>query len=306
MKMIQLQPTIHDKNKRIDCFISEHVDSLTRSAAQRMISEQQVLCDNQPIKKNYRVIGDESITLMLSDAKSIEISPQNIPIDIVYEDSDIIIVNKCRGMVVHPAAGNWDGTLVNALMYHCGESLSGINGVIRPGIVHRIDKDTSGLLVVAKNNIAHQSLAAQIAAHTAKREYEAVVIGTMKETEGSIVKPIGRHRVDRKKMAIDPNGKPACTLFYVIKQYSGYAHMRFRLQTGRTHQIRVHMASIGHPIIGDIVYGLKSDRYMRLNGQCLHAAQLTLEHPSSHETMQFTAPLPDYFCQVLADLDKRA
>lgn len=305
MQTIQLRPTANDFDKRIDRYITEHVDSLTRSAVQKMICEKQVLCDNRPIRKNYRIIGTETIMLMLPEAQMLEIIPQNISLDIVFEDSDIIVVNKQRGMVVHPAAGNWDGTLVNALMYRCGNSLSGINGVIRPGIVHRIDKDTSGLLVVAKNDSAHHSLAAQIADHSAKREYEAVVIGTMKETHGIINKPIGRHKVDRKKMAIDFGGKLAVTEYSVVKQYNGYTHMRFELQTGRTHQIRVHMASIGHPIIGDMVYGLKSDRFARLNGQCLHATQLTLEHPTTHEQMQFHAPLPEYFRAVLNDLERR-
>ena len=214
------------------------------------------------------------------------------------------MVNKPRSMVVHPAAGNWDGTLVNALMYHCGDSLSGINGEHRPGIVHRIDKDTSGLLVVAKNDAAHQSLAAQIAAHTAYRGYEAIVVGSVKDDTGTVDKPIARHKTDRKKMAIVEGGREAITHYTVIKRYNGYTHMAFQLETGRTHQIRVHMASIGHPIIGDPVYGLKKDRFSNIGGQCLHAAKLTLTHPRTGERMDFSASLPQYFTEVLDKLER--
>lgn len=215
-----------------------------------------------------------------------------------------MVVNKPRGMVVHPAAGNWDGTLVNALMYHCGDSLSGINGEHRPGIVHRIDKDTSGLLVVAKNDAAHQSLAAQIAAHTAYRGYEAIVVGSVKDDTGTVDKPIARHKTDRKKMAIVEGGRDAITHYTVIKRYNGYTYMAFQLETGRTHQIRVHMASIGHPIIGDPVYGLKKDRFSNIGGQCLHAAKLTLTHPKTGERMEFSASLPQYFTEVLDKLER--
>ena len=209
-----------------------------------------------------------------------------------------------NGVVVHPAAGNWDGTLVNALMYHCGDSLSGINGEHRPGIVHRIDKDTSGLLVVAKNDAAHQSLAAQIAAHTAYRGYEAIVVGSVKDDTGTVDKPIARHKTDRKKMAIVEGGREAITHYTVIKRYNGYTYMAFQLETGRTHQIRVHMASIGHPIIGDPVYGLKKDRFSNIGGQCLHAAKLTLTHPKTGERMEFSASLPQYFTEVLDKLER--
>ena len=223
---------------------------------------------------------------------------------IVYEDEDIVVVNKPRGMVVHPAVGNWSGTLVNALMFHCGESLSGINGEHRPGIVHRIDKDTSGLLVVAKNDSAHQSLAAQIAAHTAYRGYEAIVVGSPREDSGTVEKPIARHKTDRKRMAIVEGGREAITHYTVLKRYRGYTHMAFQLETGRTHQIRVHMASIGHPIIGDPVYGLKKDRFSDIGGQCLHAAELTLTHPKTGERMTFSAALPDYFVEILQKLER--
>ena len=217
----------------------------------------------------------------------------------VYEDEDIIVVNKARGMVVHPAVGNWNGTLVNALMYHCGDRLSGINGEIRPGIVHRIDKDTSGLLVVARNDLAHQSLAEQIACHSAAREYQAIVVGAPREDQGTIDQPIGRHKVDRKKMAIVPDGRHAVTHYQVLKRFRGYSLLAFQLETGRTHQIRVHMASIGHPIIGDPLYGLKKDRFSSLDGQCLHAWRLSLDHPRTGERMVFEAPLPEYFTAIL-------
>lgn len=242
--------------------------------------------------------------MQLPELREVDIVSENIPLDIVYEDADIIVINKPRGMVVHPAPGNWSGTLVNALMYHCGDSLSGINGEHRPGIVHRIDKDTSGLLVVAKNDTAHQSLAAQIAAHTAFRGYEAIVVGSPRDDSGTIDKPIARHKTDRKKMAIVEGGREAITHYTVLKRFHGYTHMAFQLETGRTHQIRVHMASIGHPIIGDPVYGLKKDRFSDIGGQCLHAARLTLCHPTTQQTMHFSAPLPSYFTQILAKLEK--
>ena len=221
-----------------------YTSGLTRSAAQGLLAEHAVSSNGQILKKNHKLTGNETITVQLPELREVDITPENIPLDIVYEDMDIIVVNKPRGMVVHPAAGNWDGTLVNALMYHCGDSLSGINGEHRPGIVHRIDKDTSGLLVVAKNDAAHQSLAAQIAAHTAFRGYEAIVVGAPRQDEGVIDKPIARHKTDRKKMAIVEGGREAITHYTVLKRYRGYTHMAFQLETGRTHQIRVHMASI--------------------------------------------------------------
>ena len=304
--MSELQFTVpaEQSGKRIDSWLAERIEGLTRSAAQNLLSEQAVSCNGQPLKKNYKLVGGEAVTIQLPELKEVDLKPENIPLDIVYEDADIVVVNKPRGMVVHPAAGNWDGTLVNALMYHCGDSLSGINGEHRPGIVHRIDKDTSGLLVVAKNDAAHQSLAAQIAAHTAYRGYEAIVVGSVKDDTGTVDKPIARHKTDRKKMAIVEGGREAITHYTVIKRYNGYTHMAFQLETGRTHQIRVHMASIGHPIIGDPVYGLKKDRFSNIGGQCLHAAKLTLTHPRTGERMDFSASLPQYFTEVLDKLER--
>ena len=288
------------EGKRIDAFVCEQLDGITRSMVQNWIEQGHVtLASGKTIKKNYKVNAGDEVIVQMPEPQSVEIEPENIPIDIVYEDEDIIVVNKARGMVVHPAVGNWNGTLVNALMYHCGDRLSGINGEIRPGIVHRIDKDTSGLLVVAKNDLAHQSLAEQIACHSAAREYQAIVVGAPREDQGTIAQPIGRHKVDRKKMAIVPEGRHAVTHYQVLKRFRGYSLLAFQLETGRTHQIRVHMASIGHPIIGDPLYGLKKDRFSSLDGQCLHAWRLSLDHPRTGERMVFEAPLPEYFTAIL-------
>lgn len=286
-----------DIGKRIDSFLGEH--SMTRSAAQNLLQDDKVTLAGMPLKKSYRLVGDEQITVTLSELHEVDLMPQDITLDIVYEDDDIIVVNKARGMVVHPAAGNWDGTLVNALLYHCGNSLSGINGEIRPGIVHRIDKDTSGLLVVAKNDRAHQSLAAQIQRHEARREYEAIVCGVVKEDTGTIDKPIGRHKYERKSMAIMADGRSSITHFTVISRFSGYTFMLFQLETGRTHQIRVHMASVGHPIVGDPLYGFKRDRFANIGGQCLHACRLTLQHPRTGEEMVFITQRPAIFDEIL-------
>ena len=288
------------EGKRIDAFVCEQLDGITRSMVQNWIEQGHVtLASGKAVKKNYKVNAGDEVIVQVPEPQSVEIEPENIPIDIVYEDEDIIVVNKARGMVVHPAVGNWNGTLVNALMYHCGDRLSGINGEIRPGIVHRIDKDTSGLLVVAKNDLAHQSLAEQIACHSAAREYQAIVVGAPREDQGTIDQPIGRHKVDRKKMAIVPDGRHAVTHYQVLKRFRGYSLLAFQLETGRTHQIRVHMASIGHPIIGDPLYGLKKDRFSSLDGQCLHAWRLSLDHPRTGERMVFEAPLPEYFTAIL-------
>ncbi len=299
MEEITIKVLEADAGKRIDALVSEKIAALTRSAAQRLLEDGKIHLQGKPLKKNYKLLGNEEIFVLLPEVQPTDIIPQNLPLDIIYEDNDIIVVNKARGMVVHPAAGNWDGTLVNALMYHCGERLSGINGELRPGIVHRIDKDTSGLLVVAKNDYAHQSLAEQIQNHDVLREYEAIVYGTVQETEGTINRPVGRHRTNRKMMAIVPEGRPAITHFQVVERYAGYTYMVFRLETGRTHQIRVHMASIGHPIIGDPVYGLKKDKFASIGGQCLHARQLVLRHPTSGEEMVFHAARPPYFEEIL-------
>lgn len=288
------------EGKRIDAFVCEQLDGITRSMVQNWIEQGHItLASGKATKKNYKVSAGDEVIVQVPEPQSVQIEPENIPIDIVYEDDDIIVVNKARGMVVHPAVGNWNGTLVNALMYHCGDRLSGINGEIRPGIVHRIDKDTSGLLVVAKNDLAHQSLAEQIACHSAAREYQAIVVGAPREDEGTIDQPLGRHKTDRKKMAIVPDGRHAVTHYHVLERFRGYSLMAFQLETGRTHQIRVHMASIGHPIIGDPLYGLKKDRFSNLDGQCLHAWRLSLDHPRTGERMVFEAPLPAYFTEIL-------
>lgn len=291
-----------DAGKRIDSYLSEQLDGVTRSMVQNWIERKLVMQQGSALKKNYKLCTGDIIHVQIPEAQTISIIPQDIPIHIIYEDDDIIVVDKARGMVVHPAVGNWDGTLVNALMFHCGERLSGINGEIRPGVVHRIDKDTSGLLVVAKNDIAHQSLAAQIASHSAAREYKAIVVGNPRENAGTIHQPIGRHKTDRKKMAIMPNGRDAITHYQVLERYRGYSLMQFQLETGRTHQIRVHMASIGHPIIGDPLYGMKKDRFTQLDGQCLHAYRLSLTHPRTGERMTFESPLPIYFTAILDKL----
>lgn len=295
------QIVVTDAGKRLDKLISEQLPELTRSAVQHLMQDGCVTIAGKPVKKNTRASAGDVITVELPEPREVEIEPENIPLDIVYEDEDIIVVNKPKGMVVHPAPGNWSGTLVNALMYHCGDSLSGINGEIRPGIVHRIDKDTSGLLVVAKNDRAHQSLAEQIKVHSAGRRYFAVVYGTPREQKGTVNAPIARHPIDRKKMAVLAGGREAITHYEVLEQYAGYSYLTFLLETGRTHQIRVHMAHIGHPIIGDPLYGPAKDKW-KLQGQCLHAGELTLTHPATGERMTFQAPLPAYFTTVLQKL----
>lgn len=295
------QIVVTDAGKRLDKLISEQLPELTRSVVQHLMQDGCVTISGKPVKKNTKAAAGDVITVELPEPKEVAIEPENIPLDIVYEDADIIVVNKPKGMVVHPAPGNWNGTLVNALMYHCGDSLSGINGEIRPGIVHRIDKDTSGLLVVAKNDRAHQSLAEQIKIHSAGRRYYAVVYGTPKEQKGTVNAPIARHPVDRKKMAVVAGGREAITHYEVLEHYSGYSYLTFLLETGRTHQIRVHMAHIGHPILGDPLYGPSKDKW-KLQGQCLHAGELSLTHPVTGERMTFQAPLPAYFTTVLQKL----
>lgn len=295
------QIVVTDAGKRLDKLISEQLPDLTRSAVQHLMQDGYVTIAGKQVKKNTKAAVGDIIEVELPEPKEVAIEPENIPLDIVYEDADIIVVNKPKGMVVHPAPGNWNGTLVNALMYHCGDSLSGINGEIRPGIVHRIDKDTSGLLVVAKNDRSHQSLAEQIKVHRAGRRYYAVVYGTPREQKGTVNAPIARHPVDRKKMAIVAGGREAITHYEVLEQYIGYSYLTFLLETGRTHQIRVHMAHIGHPIIGDPLYGPSKDKW-KLQGQCLHAGELSLTHPATGERMTFQAPLPAYFITVLQKL----
>ena len=292
--------------ERADQFIARLVPELTRSAAQRLLEEGAVTLAGRPVKKNYKTAPGDVLAVALPEPEPVDAVPQDIPLDVVYEDGDVIVVNKPVGMVVHPAAGHPDGTLVNALLYHCGESLSGINGALRPGIVHRIDRDTSGLLIAAKNDFAHQALAEQLQDHSLYREYEAVCVGTLREDAGTVDAPIGRHPVERKKMAVDrKNGRPAVTHWQVLARYPGYTHIRCRLETGRTHQIRVHMASIGHPLLGDTVYGAKKP-VPGLAGQCLHARRLSFLHPRTGRRLTVECPLPDYFTQVLARLGRRA
>ncbi|MBR5389977.1 MAG: RluA family pseudouridine synthase, partial [Clostridia bacterium] len=259
-----------DKDKRLDIFLSDKLDNVTRSAAQRLIDGENVFLQDRPLKKNYRLLGKETIRADLPDPAPIEAAPQAIPLDIVYEDADVAVVNKPRGMVVHPAPGNPDGTLVNAILAHCGDSLSGVGGAVRPGIVHRIDKDTSGLLIVAKHDRAHLRLSVQLKDHTLARVYEAVVLGNLKEDRGTVNAPIGRSPKNRKKMAVVADGRPAVTHYEVIARYPGFTYVRCRLETGRTHQIRVHMAYLGHPLAGDPLYGRRHDG-SGLPGQCLHA-----------------------------------
>lgn len=284
--------------ERIDKFIADNSEGISRSYAAKLCAERRVLVEGKNADKKYKLKGGEMIEIDVPEPETVEVLPENIPLDIVYEDDDLIVVNKPQGMVVHPAAGNESGTLVNALMYHCGGSLSAINGVIRPGIVHRIDKDTSGLLVAAKNNEAHLFLSAQLKERKAIRKYIALVNGNIKEDRGTINKPIARHPNDRKKMAVVSGGREAVTHYNVLERYGGYTLVECILETGRTHQIRVHMASIGHSIVGDPVYGIKKEKY-KLNGQLLHAKTIGFVHPSTGEMMEFTSELPDYFKEVI-------
>ena len=287
---------------RVDKLLADSMDGFTRSGIQHLLSEGNVTCGAKPITKNYKCREGDEIKVFVPDAKPLDVEAQDIPLDIVYEDEYLLVVNKPKGMVVHPANGNYDGTVVNALMHHCGDSLSGINGVIRPGIVHRIDKDTSGLLIVAKTDAAHIGLAEQIKEHSFTRAYEAVVYGNIKDDEGTICQPIGRNPKDRKKMAVVyTNSKPATTHYKVLQRFGNFTHIRCVLETGRTHQIRVHMAFIGHPIAGDSVYGPKKV-ITELNGQCLHAKQIGFVHPITKEYMEFESDLPEYFTKFLTKL----
>ena len=298
----RIQITDEESGERIDALLSRKFPALSRSLIQKCMEAGTVTVNGKPVKKNARANAGDEIVFAFPETETLPVEPQNIPLDVVYEDEDIIIVNKTRGMVVHPAPGHPDGTLVNALLYRCGDSLSGIGGVQRPGIVHRIDKDTSGLLAVAKNDFAHQGLSAQLSDHSLCREYVAVVNGNFREESGVVDRPIGRHPVDRKRMAVtEKNSKRAVTHWEVLENYRGYSMVLCRLETGRTHQIRVHMASIGHPLLGDGLYGAKCPD-KGLEGQCLHARRLCLIHPRTGEALQFEAPLPDYFNEILARL----
>lgn len=290
------------KGLRLDKFLSAQLPEISRSAIAGLIEKDAVEVNNNIFLKNYKLRTGDIVTIEIPDPVEYEAKAENIPLDIVYEDSDLLVVNKPKGMVVHPAAGNYDGTLVNALLYHCRDNLSGINGVLRPGIVHRIDKNTSGLLIVAKNDMAHKYLAAQIKEHSFTREYEAIVIGNMKDDRGTINAPIGRHHVDRKKMTVtDHNSKNAITHYEVLERLKGYSYIKCILETGRTHQIRVHMAYIGHPVSGDEVYGNKREK-TGFEGQCLHARKIGFIHPRTEEYMEFSSELPEYFSKYLDKL----
>lgn len=298
MDEFRFQITEEMEDERIDKCMSMLIDSLSRSYIQKLIKENAVFVNGKPVKGSYRVKTDDEVFFCLPEAVEPDITPENIPLDILYEDRDVIVINKPKGMVVHPAAGHYSGTLVNALMYHCGDSLSGINGCMRPGIVHRIDMDTTGSLIVCKNDQAHACIAEQLKDHSINRRYWAICHGVLKEEEGIINKPIGRHPTDRKKMAVNDKGKPAITHYKVLKHFDKFTLIECALETGRTHQIRVHMSSIGHPILGDEVYSNQKSPF-KLQGQTLHAKILGFIHPSTGEYIETDAPLPDYFAHLL-------
>lgn len=292
-----------EEGDRLDVYLADQFVDMSRSYIQKIIKDKKVTVNGKIEKSKYLVKEEDKIVIEIPKPKVLEVVPQDIPIEIVYEDDDIIIVNKPQGMVVHPAPGNYEGTLVNAILYHCKGNLSSINGVIRPGIVHRIDKDTSGILMIAKNNNAHNCLAEQLKDHSITREYEFICHGVFKEDNVTVDRPIGRNPKDRLKMAIVPNGKRAVTHFEVIERFNGYTQVRARLETGRTHQIRVHAMSINHPLVGDPVYGPKNSK-IKLNGQALHAKKLGFIHPTTKEYIEFDSELPDYFQKLLEKLRK--
>lgn len=304
-KVLQAEEFVGD---RIDKFLSCRLEEVSRSYIQKLIKEGHVSVNGKPVKANYKLGAGDEISVEIPEAKEPDILPEDIPLDILYEDQDILVVNKPKGMVVHPAAGHYSGTLVNALMYHCKDSLSGINGVMRPGIVHRIDMDTTGSLLVCKNDEAHRILAEQLKEHTIRREYHAIVYGNIKEDTGTVDAPIGRHPTDRKKMSINhKNGKQAVTHYEVLERFGNFTYIRCRLETGRTHQIRVHMASLHHPLLGDEVYGPSSrPPFPGLKGQVLHAKILGIYHPATGEYMEFDAPLPQYFVDLLQKLRRKS
>ena len=296
--------TADQNGERLDAFLSRQGDNLSRSAAQKLIEAGAVRLNGRLPKKNDRLNLGDTVEYTIPEPKEVDIAPKDIPLEIVYEDEDVAVINKPKGLVVHPAAGHQDDTLVNGLLYAMGDSLSGINGELRPGIVHRIDKDTSGLLAIAKNDLAHTVLASQLKDHSMARTYEAIVCGSFREDSGTVDAPIGRHPTDRKKMCVTQrNSKPAVTYWEVVERFRGYTHIRCRLETGRTHQIRVHMAYIGHPILGDTVYGHKKPE-LGQSSQCLHAGALCFRHPRDGRPILVFAPLPDYFQQVLEKLRK--
>ena len=300
--MTALRTGAEDRGKRLDAFLAEQLPEVTRSAAQRLIAQGMVLVEGRTAAKSCKLTGEETVEVTLPEPEPTEAVAQDIPLDVVYEDQDVVVVNKPVGMVVHPAPGHPDGTLVNALLHHCGGSLSGIGGQLRPGIVHRIDRDTSGLIIAAKNDTAHQALAAQLQDHTLARTYEAVVVGNLREDRGTVSAPIGRHHTDRKKMAVtERGGKEAVTHWEVLERFPGYTYVRCRLETGRTHQIRVHMAYLGHPLYGDTVYGAKKPA-PGMTGQCLHATGLRFVHPRTGEVVELSCPLNGEFAALLRKL----
>ena len=295
---------VETSGERLDAYLARTVEDLTRSAVQKLIDEGCVLRNGKIAKKNEKLNPGDEITLTIPEPKEVDIAPTEMALDIVYEDEDVLVINKPKGLVVHPAAGHSDDTLVNGLLFAKGDQLSGINGELRPGIVHRIDKDTSGLLAVAKNDFAHRMLASQLKDHTMARTYEAIVCGSFREDSGTVNAPIGRHPSDRKKMCVtERNSKDAVTHWEVVARYRGYTHVRCRLETGRTHQIRVHMAHIGHPILGDAVYGHKKPE-LGQTSQCLHAGALCFQHPRDLRPVMVFAPLPEYFTQVIGKLER--
>lgn len=304
MTAYTLTTELCDEGLRLDRFLSEELEDHSRSFLQKLIKEGLVTVDGKPVKANYRLSAGQQVSVQVREPEEVNIEPQEMPLDILYEDGDVCIVNKPKGMVVHPAAGHYRDTLVNGIMYHCQDSLSGINGSLRPGIVHRIDKDTTGALIICKNDKAHSCIAEQLKEHSITRRYRAIIIGNLSEDEGTVDAPIGRHPTQRKKMAVNRNnGKRAVTHYRVLARFRGYTYIECRLETGRTHQIRVHMASIGHPLLGDTVYGSSRNPY-HLEGQALHAMILGFVHPRTGEYMEFTAPLPEYFVKLLTKLRK--
>ena len=304
MEIKRLQATAESAGSRVDAWLASQEADWTRSAVQRFLEEGRVTCQGKALAKNYKLTGSETVEVALPEPEPLDVQPQNIPLDIVYEDADVIVINKPKGLVVHPAPGHPDRTLVNALLYHCGDQLSGIGGAARPGIVHRIDRDTSGLLIVAKNDFAHQALSAQLQDHTLARIYRCIVVGSLREEDGTVNAPIGRHPTDRKKMAVVANGRPAVTHWHVLGRFQGFTYVECRLETGRTHQIRVHMAYIGHPILGDTVYGAKKP-VPGLQGQCLHAVGLRFVHPRTGELVELHCPLTEEFQAQLRRLEAR-
>ena len=303
MEPILLTVSEESKNQRLDAFLASSLDGLTRAQAARLIEEGAATVNGKTVSKSCKLAPGEEVSVTLPEPEPVEAVAQDIPLDVVYEDADVIVVNKPSGMVVHPAPGHADGTLVNALLYHCAGSLSGIGGVLRPGIVHRIDRDTSGLIIAAKNDAAHRFLSAQLADHTLARTYECIVVGNLREDSGTVDAPIARHPTDRKRMAVVQGGREAVTHYEVIARYPGFTHVRCRLETGRTHQIRVHMAYLSHPILGDTVYGAKKP-VPGLTGQCLHAVGLRFLHPRTQALVELSCPLPEEFEAMLKKIAK--